>query len=73
MPGSAKLVSWVAKGVTSGLDALFLTGFGSHRAEYWQTLYSTVVSLFCQYIIKFSTFVLFSYLIRYFLFVFPLL
>ncbi|XP_052194315.1 uncharacterized protein LOC127802514 isoform X2 [Diospyros lotus] len=50
MPGSAKLVSWVAKGVTSGLDALFLTGFGSHRAEYWQTLYSTV-SLGAPYLI----------------------
>uniref|UniRef100_A0A5B7AB94 Putative Peptide methionine sulfoxide reductase msrA n=1 Tax=Davidia involucrata TaxID=16924 RepID=A0A5B7AB94_DAVIN len=42
MPGSAKLVSLVAKGVTSGLDALFLTRFGSQRSEYWQTLYSSV-------------------------------
>ncbi|KAA8536183.1 hypothetical protein F0562_028661 [Nyssa sinensis] len=42
MPGSAKLVSLVAKGVTSGLDALFLTRFGSQRTEYWQTLYSSV-------------------------------
>ncbi|CAL5377346.1 unnamed protein product [Camellia sinensis] len=43
IPGSAKLVSLIAKGVGSGLDALFLTRFGSHRTEYWQTLYSSVV------------------------------
>ncbi|XP_076935448.1 uncharacterized protein LOC143602110 [Bidens hawaiensis] len=42
VPGSSKLLSMVAKGVTSGLDALFLTRFGSHRSEYWQTLYSSV-------------------------------
>ncbi|KAK6159362.1 hypothetical protein DH2020_006676 [Rehmannia glutinosa] len=42
MPGSSKLVSLFAKGVTSGLDALFITRFGSQRAEYWQTLYSSV-------------------------------
>ncbi|XP_071698374.1 uncharacterized protein [Rutidosis leptorrhynchoides] len=42
VPGSSKLVSMVAKGVTSGLDALFLTKFGSQRSEYWQTLYSSV-------------------------------
>ncbi|GMP38247.1 hypothetical protein CsSME_00009573 [Camellia sinensis var. sinensis] len=42
IPGSAKLVSLIAKGVGSGLDALFLTRFGSHRTEYWQTLYSSV-------------------------------
>lgn len=42
LPGSSKLVSLFAKGVTSGLDALFLTKFGSHRSEYWQTLYSSV-------------------------------
>ncbi|KAJ9560967.1 hypothetical protein OSB04_006127 [Centaurea solstitialis] len=42
LPGSSKLVSLVAKGVTSGLDALFLTRFASQRSEYWQTLYSSV-------------------------------
>ncbi|GKC05150.1 putative alpha/beta hydrolase, partial [Tanacetum coccineum] len=42
VPGSSKLVSMVAKGVTSGLDALFLTRFRSQRSEYWQTLYSSV-------------------------------
>ncbi|KAL4555755.1 hypothetical protein LXL04_038383 [Taraxacum kok-saghyz] len=40
--GLSKFVSLFAKGVTSGLDALFLTKFGSHRSEYWQTLYSSV-------------------------------
>ncbi|GJZ34097.1 putative alpha/beta hydrolase [Tanacetum coccineum] len=42
VPGSSKLLSMVAKGVTSGLDALFLTRFGSQRSEYWETLYSSV-------------------------------
>ncbi|KAG2705429.1 hypothetical protein I3760_05G052800 [Carya illinoinensis] len=42
MPGSSKLVSWVAKGVASGLDALYLTRFESQRLEYWQALYSSV-------------------------------
>ncbi|CAK9181253.1 unnamed protein product [Ilex paraguariensis] len=42
MPGSAKLVSSVAKVVASGLDALFLTRFGSQHSEYWQALYSSV-------------------------------
>ncbi|XP_075477291.1 uncharacterized protein LOC142518390 [Primulina tabacum] len=42
MPGSSKLLSLFAKGVTSSLDALFLTRFGSQNAEYWQTLYSSV-------------------------------
>ena len=45
MPGPSKLFSWIAKGVASGLDSLYLTGFESQRAEYWQTLYSSVVSL----------------------------
>lgn len=42
MPGSSKLVSWVAKGIASGLDALYLTRFESQRVEYWQALYSSV-------------------------------
>ncbi|KAL7125307.1 hypothetical protein ABFS83_14G108800 [Erythranthe nasuta] len=42
IPGTSKLVSLFAKGVTSSLDSLFLTRFGSQRAEYWQTLYSSV-------------------------------
>lgn len=44
MPGAAKIISSIAKGVASGLDALFITKFGSDRTEYWQTLYSSVVS-----------------------------
>lgn len=44
MPGSSKLASWVAKGIASGLDALYLTRFESQCAEYWQALYSSVVS-----------------------------
>lgn len=39
-----RFASWMANGIASGLDALFLNRFESHRAEYWQTLYSTVVS-----------------------------
>ncbi|KAL2254659.1 UNVERIFIED_CONTAM: hypothetical protein Sindi_0260600 [Sesamum indicum] len=42
VPGSAKLVSLFAKGVTSSLDALFITRFGSQRADYWRTLYSSI-------------------------------
>ncbi|KAK9271429.1 hypothetical protein L1049_027020 [Liquidambar formosana] len=37
-----RLASWVANGIASGLDALFLDRFESQRAEYWQTLYSSV-------------------------------
>ncbi|KAL6212474.1 hypothetical protein ACLB2K_017694 [Fragaria x ananassa] len=37
-----RVASWVAHGIASGLDALFLSRFESQRAEYWQTLYSTV-------------------------------
>ncbi|KAJ9674453.1 hypothetical protein PVL29_023789 [Vitis rotundifolia] len=37
-----RLVSWIANGIASSLDALFLNRFESQRAEYWQTLYSSV-------------------------------
>ncbi|GAV70292.1 DUF829 domain-containing protein [Cephalotus follicularis] len=40
--GPLKLVSWVAKGIAFGLDGLYLTRFECQRAEYWQTLYSSV-------------------------------
>ncbi|XP_047980502.1 uncharacterized protein LOC125222103 isoform X1 [Salvia hispanica] len=53
MPGSSKLVSLVAKGVTSSLDALFITRFGSQRAEYWKSLYSSV-GLGAPFLILFS-------------------
>lgn len=39
------VASWITSGVSSTLDALFLSRFESQRAEYWQTLYSTVVSI----------------------------
>jgi hypothetical protein len=44
MSGPSRLVSWVAKGISSGLDGLYLTRFESQRSEYWQALYSSVVS-----------------------------
>ncbi|KAG6591366.1 hypothetical protein SDJN02_13057, partial [Cucurbita argyrosperma subsp. argyrosperma] len=37
-----RIVSWLAHNIASGLDALFLNRFESHRAEYWQTLYASV-------------------------------
>lgn len=42
VPGPSKLVSWVAKSVASGLDALYLTRFESQSADHWQALYSSV-------------------------------
>lgn len=44
IPGATRLASFLAKGVTSSLDGLFLTRFGSQRAEFWEALYSSVVS-----------------------------
>ncbi|KAA8537735.1 hypothetical protein F0562_027275 [Nyssa sinensis] len=37
-----RLASWIANGIASSLDGLFLSRFESQRAEYWQTLYSSV-------------------------------
>ncbi|KAI3513124.1 hypothetical protein L1887_20450 [Cichorium endivia] len=37
-----KIATWIANGISSSLDTLFLTKFESQRAEYWQTLYSTI-------------------------------
>ncbi|KAL3580535.1 hypothetical protein D5086_018370 [Populus alba] len=42
MSGPSKFMSWVAKGLASGLDGLYLTRFELQRAEYWQTLYSSI-------------------------------
>lgn len=42
VPHPPRLVSWIANGIASSLDALFLNRFESQRAEYWQTLYSSV-------------------------------
>ncbi|GKC32552.1 origin of replication complex subunit 2 [Tanacetum coccineum] len=36
------IATWIANGIFSSLDALFLTKLESQRAEYWQTLYSTI-------------------------------
>lgn len=37
-----RLASWIANAIASGLDSLFLNRFESQRAEYWQTLYSSI-------------------------------
>ncbi|KAL8166039.1 hypothetical protein V2J09_007538 [Rumex salicifolius] len=37
-----RLATWMANGIASGLDSLFLNRFESQRAEYWQTLFSSV-------------------------------
>ncbi|XP_042964242.1 uncharacterized protein LOC122298521 isoform X2 [Carya illinoinensis] len=37
-----RLASWIAHSISSGLDTLFLSRFESQRAEYWQTLYSSI-------------------------------
>ncbi|XP_078433201.1 uncharacterized protein LOC144704599 [Wolffia australiana] len=36
-----RIVSWMAKMVTSGLDTLFLSRFEEQRADYWHTLHSS--------------------------------
>ncbi|CAN1273967.1 hypothetical protein LINPERPRIM_LOCUS15242 [Linum perenne] len=36
-----RIISWIANGISNGLDALFLSRFEAQRAEYWQTLYSS--------------------------------
>ncbi|XP_039777630.1 uncharacterized protein LOC120644955 isoform X2 [Panicum virgatum] len=38
-----RVLSWMAKGVASGLDALFINKFEEQRRDYWETLYSSVV------------------------------
>jgi hypothetical protein len=41
-----RVLSWMAKGVASGLDALFINKFEEQRKDYWETLYSSVVCPF---------------------------
>lgn len=41
-----RVLSWMSNVISNGLDAFFLSKFESMRAEYWQTLYSSVVSTF---------------------------
>ncbi|GJW99645.1 putative alpha/beta hydrolase [Tanacetum coccineum] len=36
------IAKWIANGISSSLDALFLTKHESQRAECWQTLYSSI-------------------------------
>ncbi|KAL6654184.1 hypothetical protein ACP70R_007649 [Stipagrostis hirtigluma subsp. patula] len=46
-----RALSWMAKGVASGLDTLFISKFEEQRKEYWETLYSSVgvgpILIFC--------------------------
>ncbi|CAL4991457.1 unnamed protein product [Urochloa decumbens] len=37
-----RVLSWMAKGAASGLDALFINKFEEQRKDYWETLYSSV-------------------------------
>ncbi|URE14206.1 hypothetical protein MUK42_11544 [Musa troglodytarum] len=37
-----RISSWMTKVLTSSLDAVFLSRFAAQRAEYWQSLYSSV-------------------------------
>lgn len=37
-----RFAQWIAKGIASSLDGLFLSRFEMQRAEYWQTLYTSV-------------------------------
>lgn len=38
-----RILSWMTRGIASGLDTLFIGKFEAQRAEYWDTLYSSVV------------------------------
>ncbi|RZC54865.1 hypothetical protein C5167_013719 [Papaver somniferum] len=38
-----RIMSWIANGIASGLDTLFVNRFEAERADYWQTLYASVV------------------------------
>lgn len=46
MSNPPKPFVWAANGIASSLDYVFLNRFESQRAEYWQTLYSTIVRAF---------------------------
>ncbi|KAJ8438988.1 hypothetical protein Cgig2_012984 [Carnegiea gigantea] len=37
-----RFAQWIAKGIASSLDGLFLSRFETQRAEYWQILYASV-------------------------------
>ncbi|XP_062198164.1 uncharacterized protein LOC133900901 isoform X2 [Phragmites australis] len=36
-----RVLSWMAKGLASGLDTLFISKFEEQRKDYWETLYSS--------------------------------
>lgn len=40
-----RVLSWMTKGIASGLDVLFINKFEEQRKDYWETLYSSVVCL----------------------------
>ncbi|OQU83838.1 hypothetical protein SORBI_3005G187200 [Sorghum bicolor] len=37
-----RVLSWMTKGIASGLDILFIDKFEEQRKDYWETLYSSV-------------------------------
>lgn len=37
-----RVLSWMTKGIASGLDVLFINKFEEQRKDYWETLYSSV-------------------------------
>ncbi|XP_047091114.1 uncharacterized protein LOC124702973 [Lolium rigidum] len=42
IPEPPRVLSWMTKGIASGLDTLFIGKFEAQRKEYWETLYSSV-------------------------------
>uniref|UniRef100_A0A453KGT5 Peptidase S9 prolyl oligopeptidase catalytic domain-containing protein n=1 Tax=Aegilops tauschii subsp. strangulata TaxID=200361 RepID=A0A453KGT5_AEGTS len=51
MPEPPRVLSWMTRGIASGLDTLFTGKFEAQRKEYWETLYSSVhvgpILIFC--------------------------
>ncbi|VAI16585.1 unnamed protein product [Triticum turgidum subsp. durum] len=51
MPEPPRVLSWMTRGIASGLDTLFIGKFEAQRKEYWETLYSSVhvgpILIFC--------------------------
>lgn len=68
MSRTPPLASWIANGIASSLDALFLSRFESQRAEYWQTLYSTVVSIRSFICFSSAFFLIFRLVVYYYFF-----
>ncbi|CAN1273972.1 hypothetical protein LINPERPRIM_LOCUS15242 [Linum perenne] len=57
-----RIISWIANGISNGLDALFLSRFEAQRAEYWQTLYSSAVSEDTSYLVRYISSCPFHYI-----------